>query len=258
MYQAISTACLYPLETEKSLEILLNLGLKNFEVFINSESEFTPDFFSLLKSMTDKKGAKIYSVHFYTSGLEPYMFFSNYHRRFVDSLEQYRRYFSLIANIGAKAAIFHGDRKGGILSIDDFCEHFLKISDAASNEGIVLAQENVSRCRSGRPENILEMKQRLGDKIKFVLDVKQSIRADSNPFEMADAMSGNIVAVHYSDSTHDEDCLLPGKGHFNTKAFCKKLASCGYDGPLIIEVYNNCFKSYEEIKEAALFLENNI
>lgn len=258
MYQAISTACLYPLETEKSLKILLDLGLRNFEIFINTESEFTPEFFSLLKSMTDKKGASVYSVHFYTSGLEPFMFFSNYRRRFNDSLEQYRRYFSLISGIGAKAAVFHGDRKGGNLSIDDFCEHFSKLSDAARDEGIVLAQENVARCRSGRPENILEMKQRLGDKIKFVLDVKQSIRAESNPFEMADAMSGSIIAVHYSDSTNDKDCLLPGKGNFDSKLFCRKLASCGYDGPLIIEVYSNSFNNYKEIKEATLFLSRNM
>lgn len=258
MYQAISTACLYPLETEKSLKILLDLGIKNFEIFINSESEFMPEFFKLLKSMTDEKGAKVYSVHFYTSGLEPFMFFSNYPRRFNDSLEQYRRYFSLIAGIGAKAAVFHGDRKGGLLSIDDFCENFLKVSEAAQNAGVVLAQENVARCRSGRPENIVEMKKRLGDKIKFVLDVKQSLRADSNPYEMADAMSGNIIAVHYSDSSPEKDCLLPGKGNFDSKRFCKKLISCGYDGPLIIEVYNNSFENYNEIKDATLFLKNNM
>ena len=35
----ISTACLYPLETENALDRLLQLGFRRFEVFLNSFSE---------------------------------------------------------------------------------------------------------------------------------------------------------------------------------------------------------------------------
>lgn len=258
MYSAISTACLYPLETEKSLQTLLDLGFRNFEVFINSQSEFTKDFFDLLKKKIDNYQAKINSIHLFTSGLEPYMFFSNYPRRFNDSLEQYKKYFELTNYIGAKNVTFHGDKKNYLLPIEDFCEHFLKIENAAENQGIVLGQENVARCRSGKICEVEKMKNYLGDKIHFVLDVKQALRADESPFEMAKAMGDKIICVHLSDSTKEQDCLLPGSGSFDMTKLFKILKSNGFDGQIVTEVYSSCILSLDKLVESLKVLNKTI
>lgn len=254
MYCAISTACLYPLETEKSLKILLEQGFRNFEFFLNCESEFSDGFLSELSSMLHVYNAKVCSVHLFMSGLEPYMFFSDYIRRFNDGAAQYRRYFSQAAKLGASVVVFHGDRRDGKLSIEKFCERFAVLSAAARDEGVTLAQENVARCRSATIESVLAMKRILGDKIKFVLDVKQALRADESPIEMCDAMGENIALVHLSDSTREHDCLLPGAGTFDIGRLRGRLAENSFDGPLVIEVYNNAIKSYDELAKTSRYM----
>ena len=47
----VSTACLYPLETEKAFEYLAKNGIKNTEIFFNTDSELTPSFVSELKQI---------------------------------------------------------------------------------------------------------------------------------------------------------------------------------------------------------------
>lgn len=258
MFYAISTACLYPLETEKSLAALLKLGFRQFEVFTNCESEFSDSFISLIDSMLKPYGAHICSVHLYTSGLEPYMFFSDYPRRFKDSAIQYSRYFEKAARLGAKTVIFHGDRRDGKLNLEEFCERFSAVSAAAEREGVILAQENVARCRSATIEAVCDMKRLLGTHIRFALDIKQALRAGESPFEMCDAMGENIACVHLSDSTAKKDCLLPGAGTFDFMGFCSKLSKYSFSGPLIIEVYSSCFKTFDELCDARRFLSEAV
>jgi sugar phosphate isomerase/epimerase len=258
MNSAISTACLYPLETEKSLQVLLKLGFRQFEVFVNCESEFSDSFFSELQTNLNTYDAKICSVHLFTSGLEPFMFFSDYPRRFNDCVSQYKRYFAKAAGIGASFVIFHGDRRDGRLSIEEYCQRFAILASAASSEGVVLAQENVARCRSATISQVRRMKELLGQQIKFVLDVKQVLRAGESPFDMCDVMGKNIAVVHLSDSKPDQDCLLPGAGTFDIKKLKERLLGYGFDGPLVIEVYRSGFGEYEELSKSAEFMSQFI
>lgn len=257
MYGAISTACLYPLETEKSLAALLKLGFRQFEVFANCESEFSDEFVSQLASTLKAYSAHVNSVHLFTCGLEPFMFFSNYPRRFKDSVAQYDRYFEKAARLGAQIVVFHGDRKDSQLPIEEFCERFFILSGTAAHEGVVLAQENVARCRSATIEAVRSMKRLLGSQIRFVLDVKQAIRAGESPFEMCDAMGENLACVHLSDNTAQCDCLLPGTGDFDLVGFCSNLHRFSYSGPLTIEVYRGSFKNFDELSASRRFIEEN-
>ena len=257
MYCAISTACLYPLETEKSLATLLKLGFRQFEVFANCESEFSDEFVLQLASMLKPYNAHICSMHLYTSGLEPYMFFSDYPRRFNDSLVQYGRYFEKAASLGAQTVVFHGDRRDGRLPIEQYCERFSVLSNEAQREGVILVQENVSRCRSATVEAVREMKRLLGSNIRFVLDVKQALRAGESPFDMCDAMGENIACVHLSDSTTAQDCLLPGTGTFDLTDFCSRLGKYSFDGPLTIEVYRSNFQTFDELSAARQFVSKS-
>lgn len=256
MYSAISTACLYPLETEKAMSELLKLGFRRFEIFANCESEFSEDFTKGLLELAKTYGATICSVHLYTCGLEPFMFFTEYKRRFRDSVNQYRHYFERAAFLGADNVVFHGDRKDSLFPIELYCERFDALSRAAKEEGVTLAQENVARCRSGTIKDIEEMKSCLGKNIRFVLDVKQALRAGENPLSMCDAMGENINCVHLSDHTAEHDCLIPGKGSFDIEKLISRLITYGFNGPLTIEVYRSNYHNYGELFESSRFLNN--
>ena len=60
MRTAISTACLYPAQTENALETLLKAGFKTFEIFLNTESEVMPSYLLGLKAMLNNNGASYY------------------------------------------------------------------------------------------------------------------------------------------------------------------------------------------------------
>ena len=68
----VSTACMYPMETEKSLEMLLSMGVRTFEVFLNTFSEMEESFIQGLKRQIDAAGARIVSVHPFTCSFEKY------------------------------------------------------------------------------------------------------------------------------------------------------------------------------------------
>ena len=81
METGISTACLYPMETERALDLLLGLGFRRFEVFLNCESELQRPFLRELKARADEYGAVFTSVHPFTSAMESSLLFGNYPRR---------------------------------------------------------------------------------------------------------------------------------------------------------------------------------
>ena len=86
-----STACFYPLETERALKRVGELGFSTAEVFFNSFSELRGP---LLKAICREQEAckiQVVSVHPFSSGTEPFFLFSAYERRFYDTLEYYTR-----------------------------------------------------------------------------------------------------------------------------------------------------------------------
>lgn len=59
----MSSACFYPLETEKSLIRAAKTGAKTVEIFMNSDSEFEKPFLDLLCNIKNEYGLRIPSVH---------------------------------------------------------------------------------------------------------------------------------------------------------------------------------------------------
>ena len=96
-----SSACFYPLETEKSFQLLAERGFRNIEIFFNSPSETNASFIKELKTIKDSYGVNVTSVHPYESFGEGYNFFSRYYRRYEDACENYKRFFSAAAAPGA-------------------------------------------------------------------------------------------------------------------------------------------------------------
>lgn len=102
----LSTACFYPELTERGLMFAASIGAQAAEVFFNAPSELTDSFVRELRRIADGSGTRILSVHPFTSGLEPLLFFSGYRRRFCDGVELYKRYFHAANLLGANLLVF--------------------------------------------------------------------------------------------------------------------------------------------------------
>ena len=252
MRVGISTACLYPMELERSFDTLLSMDFRLFEVFLNTFSEFTPPYLREIRKDADSCGARIKSVHPFTSGYEGFLLFSEYERRFCDGLEFYKRYFEAANILGASIVVLHGQRdyaNGGIAESTYF-ERYAELYALGRRYGVTFAQENVNKFRSETPGFIRRMRAYLGDDCAFVLDLKQAVRAGQDPFAMGEAMGERLIHVHINDNTPGYDCLLPGRGTVDFQRFRSLLTGFGYRGDLIIEVYRRNFQELSELEDA--------
>lgn len=250
MKLGISNACLYPMETEKSLEFLGKNGIPVTEIFFNSPSELKPQFIKELDKIRKFYGIEINSIHPCGSVGEPYYLFSNYERRYRDAFEYYKQYYYACEVLGAKTVVIHGDSLQGHISMEEYAERLLEMDLEAKKYGASVCHENVNRYRGATPENIRELRKLTDDRIKFTFDVKQAVRDGCGVEAMYEAMQGNIINVHISDNSFEADCMLPGKGDFDFGKLFSRLEADGYDGACLIEVYRYAYGEPLELIDA--------
>ena len=248
----ISTASLYPMYTEESFEMLSKMGIRLFEIFTNSPCEIEDEFIDKINSIKKNYECRIKSLHPFTSGIDPFMLFSNYYRRFEDMLKYYEKFFKAANKLGAEIVVLHGDKynKANAIKEEEYFERFSKLATLAKKYDVILAQENVNLFRSQNIDFIDRMKKNLGDEVKFVFDIKQAIRANEDPFELCKVMGKNLVHLHLNDHDDENDCLLPCKGTMDYKRLFKILDSIDYEGSIIIEVYRNAFSNVDELVDS--------
>ena len=165
----ISTSCLYPMETEKSLDTLGKIGVKTCEVFLNSPSETTPRFAEILNRIRAEYGIKITSVHPFSSFAETYMLFSAYQRRFDDMLEFYKKNFEVTAILGAEFSVIHGALTNAKITDEEYFGRFAKLIEEGKKSGVKVCHENVNRHLCESPDFTEKMKRFLGEQ-KTVLE----------------------------------------------------------------------------------------
>lgn len=246
----ISTASLYPLETEKALEFLCQNEIPVTEIFFNSPSELEADFVKNLASLSKAYGIEISSVHPCGSVGEPYFLFSEYKRRYKESMDFYKRYYRAAEILGAKTVVLHGDSLVGHISDEEYCQRLLEMNETAHGFGVCISHENVNRFRAAVPEHVEKFRRLTGNRLNFTFDIKQSVRAGCEVDAMYSAMNGKIINVHISDNCKETDCMLPGKGDFDFKSLFDRLKADGYDGACLIEVYRYAYKEPSELLSA--------
>lgn len=243
----VSTASLYPLETELALSKIGESGVKTTEIFFNCESELKPSFVDMLYDIKNEYSLDITAIHPTMSLSESFMIFSEYERRFYESLQKFARYSEIAKDLGAKYIILHGGKPNGITTDEEYCERFMALNQETRKNGVTVLQENVVNYRSGDIEFLRSMKEILGDDAQFCFDIKQSIRCGYNPLDLIEEFISNIKHFHISDHSLASDCMLPLKGNFNFEGFFKILKHNKFDGACNIEVYKNAYKNTEEI-----------
>lgn len=250
MNLGVSSACYYPLETEIAFENLAKAGIKTTEIFFNAQIELKPAFCDILSGIKEKYDINVPSIHTTLSLAESFMIFSEYTRRFYEAIDLFSRYSEIAAELGAKYIVMHGGKPNGLLSDEEYCERYMALKEATLKNGVTVLQENVYKYRSGDIDFLRSMKNILKDDADFCIDIKQAIRSGYMPFDLIEEFYDNTRHYHISDHSLSGDCLLPLKGGFDFKAMFDFLKTKDYNGNIIIEVYKNAYKSYDEIYDS--------
>ncbi|MCR4925053.1 MAG: sugar phosphate isomerase/epimerase [Clostridiales bacterium] len=253
----VSTACLYPLETEKSLQTLAQAGFKDTEIFFNASYEMYGFIFDQIKEILDNYNMNVTSIHPFTSFAESFLLFNAYRRRFYDGLEFYKKYFDTANRLNCDIVVIHGCKLQYAIEEDDYIERFAKLYELGREFGVKIAQENVVNFMSGSLLFLENMKKQLGNDFKMVFDIKQAVRSGYNPLDLVDKLGDSFVHLHLSDHDLDKgkDCLPPGLGNFDFKTFFDKLKEKNYQGNSVIELYRHNFDKPQELYESKLLLE---
>lgn len=252
----ISTACFYPMETEKALSLLADGGVSTAEIFFNADCELHGEIYEKIKNTVLENGINIPSVHPYTSAIETMSLFGDYPRRLTEILDVYRRYFEIMNCLGAKIFVLHGALKSAKCPESLYFERYSMLRALGSSFGVTVAQENVSYCKSGSLQFLTNMKKQLGKDCSFVLDVKQALRSGVDPFEIMNALGKSIVHYHLSDNDSEKDCVPVGKGNFDFPRLAKALKESNYSGSIILELYSSGFEKAEELYESVKFMRS--
>lgn len=248
----LSSACFYPLETEKSIVRAGETGVKTIEIFMNADSEFEPAFVKNMAEICNSYGMRVSSVHTMGSFTESYHLFSSYKRRFFEAKDtSFKRHFDVMHTLGAKYLVLHGIKKPGSIPDEEYYDRFGELTLMGKEEGLFVCQENVVHYRSENPDFLLRMGEYIGDDFNMVFDIKQSIRTGIDPYEFAEKLHKYIRHIHISDHNSQNDCFVPCKnGDFDFEKFFNMMKSLGYNGDFIIELYENGFKTDEELSFA--------
>ncbi len=234
----ISTGCFYPDTTDKCLEKVAESGVKYTEVFFNTDSELNEEYLFRLKEIADKNDVQIISVHPYTSAIETFMLFSRTDYKLADSIKYYEKYFRACQVLGAECVVIHGcHTTADYMTMERYAGIMNRLSQKAREYGVYIAQENVVKFKCGYIENLAEFKKYASEDIKFVLDVKQSVRAGQDIWQIMDLMGDRISHLHISDNSADDDSMLPGEGNFDFASLFKKASEEYGVNHALIEVY---------------------
>jgi len=265
MNVGISTASIFNKAMVEDIPAMLSpMGCHEIEVFLNTFSEYRPDFVRLLKNRIDDAGLRVYSVHPMSNQFEAQLF-SIHPRQKADAFAIYREALNAGRLLGATHYVMHGSpHLGGTaknLEMERITPVFQELLDVANEYGITLCLENVSWCFFHAPAFGRELKQRLGDhRLKFVLDIKQAVRSGEDPFAFVEAVGEDLENWHLCDYAFDEAGKLllkmPGMGQCDFRSLGAAMINKGYAGPAFVEVYSDMYGSLDELKSSYEYMNS--
>lgn len=258
MKVGVSTASLFMRKfNEEALPLLDGFGIKTAEVFLTSFSEYGKEFGE--KLALTKGSVRVNSVHALNTEFEPQLF-SAHPRVKEDAYFWAGKVLEGANALGAPYYTFHGtsrvkkaSRSGEQDNFPSMIKGFQTLSDFCEKRGVKLCLENVEWStynRLGVFEKISKEVPNLGG----VLDIKQA-RISEFPYEKyLDEMKDRLAYAHISDIDEQGKIRLPGQGIFDFDTLIKRLKDVGFDGALLIEVYQNDYKEEAELKTACDFI----
>ncbi len=259
MRTGVSTASLFMRKyNEEALPFLNEQGIRTAEVFLTSFSEYGEPFASLLR---ERQGnVKVNSVHILNTEFEPQLF--NTHPRVQkDAYDWLDKVLDSANVLNAPYYTFHGTsrmkkaaRSGENDNFPLMIEGFRKLIDACKKRNVMLCLENVEWSTYNRPGVFEKLAGELPE-LRGVLDIKQA-RISEYPYEeYLKEMGAKLAYTHISDIDAQGKMCLPGKGIFDFDKFVRQLQDVGFDGALIIEVYEKDYRDEIELKLSCEYID---
>ncbi len=232
----VSTAAYYGrLETEDAAGRMPALGVSCCEVFLETFSEYTAAFGSVVRERL--LGVEAVSIHTKTQHFEGDLIGQSARQR-QDALRGLTGALDAGAALGARVYVYHGPAniRGHAPRFDAWQEGIERAIKAAAERGIIFAWETVSWCWLNDPARVAEFL-RIWPSLSFVLDIKQAREMGADPLAFVDAMGDRLCHVHILD--HDARGLhaLPGQGVNGFGDLARALRQNGYRGDMILEPY---------------------
>lgn len=255
----ISTASLFLKKSnEEALPIIKQAGAETTEVFLSTFSEYKTEYAKSLANCAE--GLHVNSLHILNTQIEP-QFFNAYDRVREDAYGALDEILTSANALGAKYYTFHGIARYKKSSRNPANDNFARlgarigeVSAFCKQKGVTLCLENVEWSTYNRVGVFTELKKYAPD-LKGVLDIKQA-RISGEPYENYLAEMGQDLAyVHISDLDEQGKIRLPGRGDFPFEELFKRLQGVGFDGAVLVEVYENSFERVEELAPSVEYLK---
>lgn len=255
MQTGISTASLFGrFNTEDALSFLSDKGVSVAEVFLESFCEYNKEFGEFLAAR--KGNTAIHSVHTLTTQFESTLYSLN-ERAQNDSFTLLENTMQAARAMGAEYYTFHGlarvKRTPYIIDYERVGAITQRIIDVCRNYGVTLAYENVHWAYYNYIGFFSELKKRTSG-LKGTFDIKQARQSGVDFREFIDEMGGDIVTAHLSDIDENGKMCLPGRGVTDFKEVLSRLRDKGFDGALLLEVYKNDFKEFNELFDSLSYI----
>ena len=255
MQTGISTASLFGrFNTEDALSFLSKKGVKAAEVFLESFCEYNKEFGEFLAAR--KGDTAIHSVHTLTTQFESTLYSLN-KRAQDDSFILLENTMQAAHAMGAKYYTFHGlarvKRTPYIIDFERTGAITQRIIDVCEKYGVTLAYENVHWAYYNYIGFFSELKKRT-PKLKGTFDIKQARQSGVDFRKFIDEMGKDIVTAHLSDIDENGKMCLPSRGVTDFKEVFSRLRDKGFDGALLLEVYKNDFKEFNELFDSLAYV----
>ena len=91
MKLGISSACLYPMETDKAFLSIVKNEIPVCAIFFNAACDLSSQFIDELNVIRNSGNTRVASVHPMMSLAESFLLFSAYDRRYQEGLDGYKR-----------------------------------------------------------------------------------------------------------------------------------------------------------------------
>lgn len=259
MKVGISTASLYgKMYTEQALAFFAENHVACAEVFLASFSEYKEDFGRELLRV--KGDVEVYSIHTLNSQFEGQLF-SHSPRQYADALEIFEAALKVGQMLGAKVYVLHGPAQMKytkyVTNYAFFGGRSAELASLALRYGMTLTWENVHWAHYNHPSFMRQLRAYTGEVyVGNTLDIKQAAQSDTTVDAYIKDMDGNIQNIHVVDMDEEGNLVLPGRGCYDFKALFQKIGT--YDGAVMIEVYDGCYREPAELLESYAWLKKKI
>lgn len=233
------------------------LGARDAEVFLNTFSEYEPDFIRLLKTRFDEAQVSVYSVHPMGTQFEPQLF-SVHPRQRDDAWKIFERVLQAGRIFGASYYVMHGPAgQFGMLKnmqLERIGPITKELCSLAKTYGLRIAWENVSWCLFNTPAFAPAIADAAKcDELRFTLDIKQAARSGYSAEAYINAMGERLANLHVCDYRLENGNMtpfLPGRGECDFHGVKEALLRHNYSGPAFLEVYSDLYEDDAVLKGA--------